>query len=100
VQPFSIYSLESLNVPLNDATLDCTKTSTGDYDTWDAWGGLCFLRQFQFRYGWDFYKDYFEQIKDTTSTGGDAWAFVHDKFETIAGEDVTPLFETWNVPHP
>lgn len=97
---FSIYSLESLDVPLNDSTLDCTKTSTGDYDTWDAWGGLCFLRQFQFRYGWAFYKEYFQRIKDTTSTGGDAWAFVHDEFEAIAGEDVTPLFDSWNVPHP
>jgi hypothetical protein len=97
---FSIYSLEKLGVPLNDSTLDCTDASSGDYDTWDAWGGLCFLRQFQFRYGWDFYKQYFQQIKDTTSTGGDPWTFVHDKFEGIAGEDVTPLFEAWNVPHP
>jgi len=97
---FSIYSLEKLGVPLNDSTTSCTATSTGDYDTWDAWGGLCFLRQFQFRYGWDFYKEYFAQIKDTTGTGGDPWTFVHGKFEAIAGEDVTPLFETWNVPHP
>ena len=96
---FSIYSLEKLGVPLNDSTLDCTTASTGDYDSWDAWGGLCFLRQFQFRYGWDFYKQYFQQIKDTTSTSGDPWTFVHNKFEAIAGEDVTPLFEKWNVPH-
>lgn len=97
---FSIYSLEKLGVPLNDSTTSCTATSTGDYDTWDAWGGLCFLRQFQFRYGWDFYKQYFQQIKDTTSTNGDPWTFVHGKFETIAGEDISPLFEKWNVPHP
>jgi hypothetical protein len=97
---FSIYSLEKLGLPLSDSTTDCTAQSTGNYDDWDAWGGLCFLRQFQFRYGWDFYKEYFKQIKDTTSTGGDPWTFVHGKFESIAGEDVTPLFETWNVPHP
>lgn len=97
---FSIYALEKLQVPLHESTVDCTQASTGDYDAWDAWGGLCFLRQFQFRYGWDFYKEYFEQLKDTTSTGGDPWTFVHGKFESIAGEDVTPLFETWNVPHP
>jgi hypothetical protein len=97
---FSIYALEKLKVPLHESTVDCTQQSTGNYDDWDAWGGLCFLRQFQFRYGWDFYKEYFEQIKDTTSTGGDPWTFVHGKFESIAGEDVTPLFETWNVPHP
>ena len=97
---FSIYSLEKLNVPLHESTVSCTEQSTGNYDDWDAWGGLCFLRQFQFRYGWDFYKEYFQQIKDTTSTGGDPWTFVHGKFESIAKEDVTPLFETWNVPHP
>jgi hypothetical protein len=97
---FSIYSLEKLGQPISDSTVDCDMSSTGDYDSWDAWGGLCFLRQFQFRYGWEFYQEYFEQIKDTTSTSGDPWDFVHDKFEAIAGEDVTPLFEAWNVPHP
>jgi hypothetical protein len=97
---FSIYSLEKLGVPLNQSTLSCSGNSSGDYASWDAWGGLCFLRQFQFRYGWDFYKEYFKQIKDTTSTGGDAWDFVYDKFEAIAGEDVSPLFDAWNVPHP
>jgi hypothetical protein len=96
---FSIYSLETLGVPLNDSTLDCTETSTGDYATWDAWGGLCFLRQFQFRYGWDFYKSYFQQIKDTTSTNGDAWYFVQAQFEKAAGTDVTAIFDAWNVPH-
>lgn len=96
---FSVYSLEKLGQPLSDSTTSCTMSSTGNYDTWDAWGGLCFLRQFQFRYGWDFYSKYFEQIEDTKSTGGDAWKFVHDKFEAIAGEDVTPLFDAWNLPH-
>jgi hypothetical protein len=95
---FSIYSLESLGVPLNSSTTDCTESSTGDYETWDAWGGLCFLRQFQFRYGWDFYKKYFQQIKDTTSTNGDAWPFVKQQFTKAAGQDVTTIFEAWNVP--
>jgi hypothetical protein len=99
---FSIYALEKLNLPFLDPATNCTAQSTGNYDDWadDPWGGLCFLRQFQFRYGWDFYKEYFKQIKDTTGTGGDAWTFVHDKFESIAKEDVTPLFDAWNVPHP
>ncbi|HMA91074.1 MAG TPA: M60 family metallopeptidase [Polyangiaceae bacterium] len=97
---FSIYALEKLNLPLNDSTTDCSAQSTGNYDDWDAWGGLCFLRQFQFRYGWDFYREYFKRIKDTTSTDGDPWTFVHGKFESIAGKDVTPLFDAWNVPHP
>lgn len=97
---FAIYALESLQLPLNASTSSCTESSTGDYATWDAWGGLCFLRQFQFRYGWDFYRQYFDRIKDTTSTGGDAWAFVHDQFAAAAGQDVDPLFDAWKVPHP
>jgi hypothetical protein len=95
---FAIYALESLNQPLNDSTADCTQSSTGSYDSWDAWGGLCFLRQFQFRYGWDFYKKYFQQIKDTESTGGGAWTFVRAQFETAAGQDVSPIFDAWGVP--
>jgi hypothetical protein len=96
---FSIYSLEKLGLPLHEATLDCTDASTGDYADWDAWGGLCFLRQFQFRYGWDFYKKYFQQIKDSKSTNGDAWKFVYAQFGTASGKDVSPLFDAWNVPH-
>jgi hypothetical protein len=95
---FSIYSLESLQQPLNSSTTDCTMSSTGSYDTWDAWGGLCFLRQFQFRYGWDFYKKYFQQIKDTESTNGDPWTFVRAQFDTAAGEDVSGIFDAWGTP--
>jgi hypothetical protein len=97
---FSIYSLEHLGVPLNDSTTDCTAQSTGDYASWDAWGGLCFLRQFQFKYGWDFYKKYFVQIKDTTSDGGDPWAFVYEQFEQASGQSPKPTFDAWHVPHP
>lgn len=96
---FSLYSLGKLGIPEHDATQDCSDESTGDYATWDAWGGLCFLRQFQFRYGWDFYKKYFQQIKDAESTNGDPWQFVHDQFNSAAGEDTTPIFDAWQVPH-
>jgi hypothetical protein len=95
---FAIYALESQKLPLNSSTTSCTESSSGSYDTWDAWGGLCFLRQFQFRYGWGFYKKYFQQIKDTQSTGGDAWAFVREQFATAAGEDVSSIFDAWSVP--
>ena len=89
---------ESLQQPLNSSTTSCTEASTGSYDDWDAWGGLCFLRQFQFRYGWDFYKKYFAQIKDAKSTGGSAWGFVREQFDTAAGEDTSALFDAWDCP--
>jgi hypothetical protein len=95
---FAIYALENLDLPLHEETLGCSQTSTGSYDDWDAWGGLCFLRQFQFRYGWDFYKRYFAQIKDTTSTGGGAWTFVRTQFDVAAEADTSAIFDAWDVP--
>lgn len=95
---FAIYALESLKLPLHERTMDCSESSTGSYDSWDAWGGLCFLRQFQFRYGWGFYERYFSQIKDTKSTGGGAWTFVRKQFDTAANEDTSELFDAWDVP--
>lgn len=99
---FSVYVFEKLGLELHEAAVDCTSSTVGDFDggDWDAWEGLCFLRQFQFEYGWEFYDAYFESIVDTTSTGGNAWHFVHNRFEQIAGEDITPIFEAWGVPHP
>lgn len=98
---FTIYALENMGVALNGSTTDCTSESTGNYDSWDAWGGLCFLRQFQFDYGWQFYKDFFLELnKHENNQGISGWNAVHDTFESIAGQDVTPVFEAWNVPNP
>lgn len=99
---FSVYVFEKLGLELNNDAKSCTSSSTGSFEggSWSPWTGLCFLRQFQFRYGWQFYKDFFASILDTTSTGGDGWHFVHDRFEQIAGEDITPIFTAWGVPHP
>jgi hypothetical protein len=98
---FSIYSLEKMGIDLHEATTSCTTESSDNYATWDAWGGLCFLRQFQFEYGWDFYKSFFSELnKHENNQGIGNWNAVHDTFESIAGEDVTPLFNAWNVPNP
>jgi hypothetical protein len=105
---FSVHAMEKLGLPLHGSTQNCTSSSSGSYagGSWDPWTGLCFLRQFQFDYGWEFYEQYFRSINENTDMPwkGDwdktAWYFVHDQFETIAGEDVTPAFAAWSLPHP
>jgi len=98
---FTVYALGEMAVALNPSTVNCNQDSTGDYNSgWDAWVGVCFLRQFQFRYGWKFYEDFFAILNmDEDNQGISTWAEVHDAFETVAGEDITPLFDAWNVPH-
>ncbi|HSC87017.1 MAG TPA: M60 family metallopeptidase [Polyangiaceae bacterium] len=98
---FSIYAFEKLGLELHEATLDCSASSTGSYQggSWDAWEGLCFLRQFQFEYGWDFYDAYFQSILSTTSYGAGAWPFVKARFDAAAGEDTAYLFDEWGVPY-
>jgi hypothetical protein len=101
---FSIHALEALDLPLNDQVAVCPAGVPVPYDTWDPWAGLCFLMQFQYDYGWEFYATFFEQLNvtehDEVPGGPQAWHFVHDRFEEIAGEDVTPLFVAWGVPNP
>ena len=97
---FSLYSLEKMGKSIHGAATSCTASSTGNYNTWDAWGGLCFLQQFQFKYGWDFYKSFFTELnKYENNQGIRSWHDNHNTFEAIAGEDVTPIFNTWGVPN-
>lgn len=102
---FTIYALEGLGVPLHGQAVTCSGDSAPvGYDTWDPWSGLCFLLQFQFTYGWEFYETFFGELNvldpATVPPGPAAWNFNHDRFEAIAGEDVTPLFNAWSVPNP
>lgn len=101
---FSVHALEAQGLPLHGNLASCTADAPVPYDTWDPWAGLCFLLQFQQKYGWEFYETFFEQLNTTehadVPSGPEAWHFVHDRFEQIAGEDVTPLFVAWGVPNP
>ena len=101
---FSIYALEDMGIPIHPEADSCPGSDPVAYDSWDAWDGLCFLLQFQYAYGWAFYQDFFAGLNATDPTtvpaGPLAWSFVHDRFEAIAGEDVTPIFEAWGVPNP
>lgn len=101
---FSIYSLGALGIPLHEQALACEGAAPVDYASWDAWAGLCFLLQLQAAYDWAFYQEFFAQLNATdparVPSGPAAWTFNHDRFEAIAGEDVTPLFVAWGVPNP
>jgi hypothetical protein len=101
---FSIYSLDALGIPLHEQALGCEGAAPVPYANWDAWAGLCFLLQFQEAYGWPFYQAFFAELNaiDPASvpSGPAAWTFNHDRFEAIAGEDVTPVFAAWGVPNP
>ncbi|MBI4511575.1 MAG: hypothetical protein HY698_18215 [Deltaproteobacteria bacterium] len=100
---FSVHALEALGIPPVDNVTGCP-SAKGSYNTWDAWGGLCFLLQFQYAYGWKFYADFFRELNTLSPSqvpgGRPQWHFVHDLFEKTSGKDVTPVFRTWEVPNP
>ncbi len=101
---FSIHALEALGLPIHANALACEGGQPIAYDNWDAWAGLCFLLEFQTTYGFAFYADFFAILNDTPHSdvpgGAMAWHWVHDRFEEIAGVDVTASFLTWGVPNP
>lgn len=101
---FSIHALDALGLPLNAEVAQCPKGVPVPYAEWDAWDGLCFLMQFQYAYGWSFYADFFAELNGVrpglVPSGPAAWTYVHDRFEGIAGADVTPTFAAWGVPNP
>lgn len=101
---FSMHALEALGLPQHDEIAACPGSAPVAYASWDAWDGLCFLLQFQYAYGWEFYASYFEQLNTTdpatVPSGPGAWTFVHDRFEAIAQTDITPTFVAWSVPNP
>jgi hypothetical protein len=101
---FSMHALEVAGVEPLGGIAFCDENTVVDFDDWGPMEGLCFLMQFQYRYGWELYEDFFRDLnehpRNSGVPGGDAaWHFVHDSFEAVTGEDVTPLFDSWNVPH-
>lgn len=101
---FTVHALEALGIPLNGEAAACPGAPPVDYAGWDAWSGLCFLLQFKDSYGWPFYADFFALLNTTPPAevpgGPMAWHFVHQRFEQLAGQDVTPTFQAWGVPNP
>ncbi|MGB1015084.1 MAG: M60 family metallopeptidase, partial [Nannocystaceae bacterium] len=101
---FSVQAHEELGLPIHSKAQACAGADPVPYDNWDAWKGLCFLLEFEVGYGWEFYAEFFTILNATQNSdipNGDAtWHWVHDRFEEIAGEDITPVFVAWDVPNP
>lgn len=106
---FTMHALEAIGHP--QATReDCSVTTTeyfasGTYEELesDPWIGLCFLLEFHGAYGgWDFYTAFFHDLNNwlpfQVPYGVPAWSWVRDRFNAIAGEDTSHIFETWGVP--
>lgn len=112
---FSLIVYEDLDLALHSDTARCTAESTGDHGTmgepWgqNPWPALCFLRQFQFEFGWDFYRSFFRRINEMNPDSLNAqayenhWPFVFEQFSAIAENEaarrrIQGLFEAWGVP--
>ena len=106
---FTLHALEQLEHP-QAIREDCSITTesyfeNGTYEQLarDPWIGLCFLLTFKNTYGgWDFYKAFYRDLNNwypfQVPYGEPAWSWVRDRFNAIAGEDTTYLFNQWGVP--
>jgi hypothetical protein len=72
----------------------------------DPWLQLCFLGEFQKKYGWDFYKDFFSNLPeadDATETvffptgqaPKEVWASLRTLFDLAAGESTEAIFKQY-----
>jgi len=98
---FSLHAIEQLGLPARD-TSDCdNKKSTylakgvHEKGLGGAWTGLCFLSEFTEQYGWDIWQTFYEKFNKQPGHG---WGFLRDRLSDAAGEDVTPIFNSWNIP--
>ncbi|UTA46835.1 M60 family metallopeptidase [Simiduia sp. 21SJ11W-1] len=99
---FSVHAQEMLNLPKRD--LDCParkqkylagNDASGLTEGTDPWAGLCFLMEFQTRYGWDFYRNFYAELDREPGSG---WGYLRQKFSLAAGENVDAIFNEWLLP--
>jgi hypothetical protein len=71
----------------------------------DAFVQLCFLMQFTDKFGYDMWKVFFSALNGATNedvawdgTDASIWRFAKNFISSSAGEDVTPIFNAWQVP--
>ncbi len=98
---FSLHALETLGLPPRE--LDCESRyaeyqSSGDYENTlkkDPWLGICFLMAFQQRWGWDFYRRFYQALDAQPGSGN---RYMYERFSEAAGEDVRAIFDAWAIP--
>ena len=98
---FSLHAIEQLGLPARDAS-DCDSKkssylSKGVHENGlgGAWTGLCFLTEFTEQYGWEIWQNFYQKFNPQPGHG---WGFLRDRLSDAAGEDVTPIFNSWNIP--
>mgnify|MGYP000735597077 CR=1 FL=1 len=98
---FSLHAIEQLGLPPRDIS-DCDQKKSeylakGVHENGlgGAWTGLCFLSEFTEQYGWHIWKNFYQTFNVQPSHG---WGFLRDRLSEAAGEDVTPIFNDWNIP--
>ncbi len=95
---FSFHAQDVLGVTRRE--IDCEKKFQDSQDATDktfsdAWAGVCFLNEFQEKYGWDFYKRYYQDFNQNPGYG---WEDLKTKFDKAAGENTASIFKKWKTP--
>jgi len=98
---FSLHAIEQLGLPARDVS-DCESKkssylSKGAHENGlgGAWTGLCFLSELTEQYGWEIWQNFYQKFNPQPGHG---WGFLRDRLSDAAGEDVTPIFNSWNIP--
>ncbi len=98
---FALYTVEKLNLPVNDALSSCTerkanyladvKTPFND----DPWVGMCFFKSLREQHGWGMFKQFYAEFNKNPGFG---WKFLRDRFSRSANSDLNPIFDEWQLP--
>ena len=98
---FSLHAIEQLGLSERD-TSDCDNRKSTylakdvhENGLGGAWNGLCFLSEFTEQYGWGIWQNFYQKFN---TQPGNGWRFLRDRLTEAAGEDVTPIFNSWNIP--
>lgn len=110
---FTLHALRDLDRTADQPNIDTycdgrdAYLAGGDYETLrdDPFVQLCFLMDFEETYGSAFYPNFFAGMNTQSNadlpydgTDQSIWRYLRDRFNLAAGQDTTPLFETWRVP--
>ena len=95
---FSFHAQDGLGIKRRD--IDCDQKlqdslASTDKTFSDAWAGVCFLNEFQEKYGWDFYKNFYKEFNQNPGYG---WEFIKTNFDKAAGENTAEIFKKWKTP--
>ena len=99
---FSLYANERFNFDSRPHVAQCPEkkaaylaknTHDNGFDGADK--GLCFLMEFTQRYGWQVWKDFYQDFNSSPDHG---WKQMRDRMNRVTGEDTTDIFEGWKVP--